>query len=182
MNNRITVIITKRLVIRKFNKNDYADLYEYLSDKQTYKYEPGKPITAEKSKNLCFERSKNSIFLAVELKTENKLIGHIYFNKIEPKNLLTYEIGYIFNKKYQGKGYATEAIREFIKLQFSKFDIHKIIAHCNPQNRKSWRLLERLGFKREGKLRKNIFFRRDKDGNPVWLDTYEYGFLREDFR
>jgi len=175
-------MVTERLKIRQFTKDDYIDLHEYLSDKQTYKYEPGKPITIKKSKKLCIERSKNHIFLAVELKSENKIIGHIYFNKIEPKNLLTYEIGYIFNKKYYGKGFATEAIQYFIKQQFSELNIHKIVAHCNPKNIKSWKLLERLMFKREGKLRKNIFFNTDKNNNPIWLDTYEYGLLKEDIK
>jgi len=173
---------TKRLKIRQFTENDYTDLYEYLSDKKTYNYEPGKPITMKKSKKLCIERSKNDIFLAVELKPENKLIGHIYFNKTGPKNLLIYELGYIFNKKYHGKGFATEAIQNFIKNQFTKTNIHKIIAHCNPGNIKSWKLLERLQFKREGKLRKNIFFNKDKNKNPIWLDTYEYGLLKEDIK
>jgi RimJ/RimL family protein N-acetyltransferase len=176
------VMITERLKIRQFSKNDYADLYEYLSDKQTYKYEPGKPITMEKSKRLCIERSKNRMFFAVELISEEKVTGHIYFNKIEPKNLFTYEIGYIFNKKYQGKGYATEAIQKFIRQHFLEFKIHKIIAHCNPENVKSWKLLERLKFKREGKLRKNIFFKNDENNNPIWLDTYEYGLLKEDLK
>jgi len=173
-------MITERLKIRQFTKNDYSALHEYLSDKQTYKYEPGKPITIEKAKKLCIERSKNKIFSAVELISEHKIIGHIYFNIIEPKHLLTYEIGFIFNKKYQGKGFATEAIQYFIDNQFLKSNIHKIIAHCNPKNIKSWKLLERLNFKREGKLRKNIFFNKDKNNNPIWLDTYEYGLLKED--
>ena len=176
------VIITERLRIRQFAKNDCIDFYDYLSNKKTYKYEPGNPITLKKSKELCIERSKSRIFFAVELKSENKFIGHIYFNRIEPKNLLTYEIGYIFNKKYQGKGYATEAIQYFIKAQFSKSNIHKIVAHCNPKNIKSWKLLERLKFKREGKLRKNIFFNKDKNNKPIWLDTYEYGLLKEDIK
>jgi RimJ/RimL family protein N-acetyltransferase len=173
-------MITERLKIRQFTKNDYADLYEYLSDKQTYQYEPGKPITLEKSKKLCIERSKNHLFFAVELKSEEKIIGHIYFNKIEPKHLLIYEMGYIKKKKYHGKGYATEAIQKFIERQFLEPKIHKIIAHCNPRNVKSWKLLERLKFKREGKLRKNIYFMKDNNNNPIWLDTYEYGLLKED--
>ncbi|WP_461256758.1 GNAT family N-acetyltransferase [Treponema sp. R80B11-R83G3] len=63
-----TVVITERLNIRQFKENDCADLYEYLSDKQTYKYEPGKQITIEKAKELCIERSRNKAFFAVELK------------------------------------------------------------------------------------------------------------------
>jgi RimJ/RimL family protein N-acetyltransferase len=42
--------------------------------------------------------------------------------------------------------------------------------------------LERIKFKREGKLRKNIYFNKDKNKNPIWLDTYEYGLLKEDIK
>ena len=85
-------------------------------------------------------------------------------------------------KNIHAKGFATEAIQYFIKAQFSKLNIHKIVAHCNPKNIKSWKLLERLKFKREGELRKNIFFKKDKNKKPIWLDTYEYGLLEEDIK
>jgi RimJ/RimL family protein N-acetyltransferase len=169
---------TQRLVIRNFVSNDYKDLYEYLSDKETYKYEPGEPITLEKAKDVCIERSKNNDFLAIEL--ENKIIGHIYFSQIEPKNLKTWEMGYIFNKKFHGKGFATEAAKAIIENGFFEKDVHKIIAHCNPKNISSWKLLERIKMKREGKLRKNIYFIEDKNGEPIWQDTYEYGILKDD--
>jgi len=175
-----SIIITERLKIRQFTENDFMDLFEYLSDEQTYEFEPGRPITMKKSKELCVERSKNHKFLAVELKSENKMIGHISFIEIEPKKILTNEIGYIFNRKYQGKGFATEAMQNFIKHKFHKSNIHKIIAYCSPLNIKSWKLLERLKFKQEGKLRKNIFFNKDKNKNPIWLDSYVYGLLSED--
>jgi len=177
MNNNIT-IKTKRLVIRNFAEDDYNDLYEYLSDKDIYRFEPGEPITIETAKKLCNERSKTNKFLAVQLK--NKVIGHIYFNQMEPQKLLTWEAGFIFNKKYQGKGYATESLMAVIEYGFKNMNIHKIIAHCNPKNVSSWKLLERVKMKREGKLRENIFFNKDEEGNPIWLDTYEYGLLRRD--
>jgi len=171
-------IETKRLLIRNFIEDDYNDLYEYLSDKETYRFEPGEPITLETAKDLCKERSKTGNFLAVQL--GNKVIGHIHFDQTEPKKSLTWEVGFIFNRKYHGKGYATESLRAIIEHGFRNMNIHKIIAHCNPKNVASWKLLERVKMKREGKLRKNIFFNKDKEGNPIWLDTYEYGLLRND--
>jgi len=161
-------------------ENDYNDLFEYLSDKETYIFEPGEPITIETAKNLCNKRSKNNNFLAVQLK--NKVIGHIYFDQIRPQKLLTWEVGFIFNKKYQGKGYATESLMAIIEYEFKNKNIHKIIAHCSPKNVSSWKLLERVGMRREGKLRKNIYFNKDKKGNPIWLDTYEYGLLKNDIK
>jgi RimJ/RimL family protein N-acetyltransferase len=173
---------TKRLILRNFTEDDYRDLYEYLSDAVTYIYEPGKPITLKESKKLCRKRSKNNIFIAVELKREKKLIGHIYFNLIEPKEYNTFEIGYIFNKNYQGYGYATEASKKVIEYGFTKLKIHKIIAHCNPKNKRSWKLLERLGMKREGKFKQEGYFRKNDKGEPIWHDAYSYGLIKDDYR
>jgi RimJ/RimL family protein N-acetyltransferase len=176
-NNLKTISIkTKRLLIRNFIENDCNDLYEYLSDKETYRFEPGEPITIETAKNICYERSKNDKFLAIQL--NNKVIGHIYFAQIKPQKLLTWETGFIFNKKYQGKGYATESLTAIIDYGFNNMNIHKIIAHCNPKNVSSWKLLERVKMKREGKLRENIYFNKDEKGSPIWLDTYIYGLLK----
>lgn len=52
---------------------------------------------------------------------------------------------------------------------------------CNPLNKPSWKLLERLGFRREGHLRQNIFFKRDNKGQPVWQDTFEYAIITDDY-
>jgi RimJ/RimL family protein N-acetyltransferase len=172
-------IKTKRLLIRNFTEDDYNDLYEYLSAKETYKFEPGEPITIETAKRLCIERSKSNDFLAVQLK--NKVIGHIYLSQIKPEKLMTWEAGFIFNRKYQGKGYATESLTAVIEYGFENMNIHKIIAHCSPKNVSSWKLLERVKMRREGKLRENIYFNNDENGNPIWLDTYEYGLLKKDF-
>jgi len=55
--------------------------------------------------------------------------------------------------------------------------VHRVIAQCNPANIASWRVLEKIGFVREGHLRMNIFSRCDGDGRPLWQDTLEYGLL-----
>jgi [ribosomal protein S5]-alanine N-acetyltransferase len=57
-----------------------------------------------------------------------------------------------------------------------RLKIHKITANCNPEKGKSWKLLERLGFEREGYLKKNIFF-KEENGMPLWVDTFMYGLL-----
>ena len=175
-NLKIISLKTKRLLIRNFIENDYHDLYEYLSDKETYNFEPGEPITIKTAKNICSKRSKKNRFLAVQLK--NKVIGHIYFAQIKPQKLLTWETGFILNKKYQGKGYATESLTAIIEYGLKNMNIHRIIAHCNPKNVSSWKLLERVKMKREGKLRKNIYFNKDEKRSPIWLDTYIYGLLK----
>lgn len=52
--------------------------------------------------------------------------------------------------------------------------VHRIYAECDPQNTNSWKLLEALGFEREAHLKKNVYFWKDKDGAPIWKDTFIY--------
>ena len=45
----------------------------------------------------------------------------------------------------------------------------------------SWKLLERAGLRREAHFRQNIFFHKDKNGMPIWKDTFVYAMLRDDY-
>lgn len=169
---------TERLVIRRFKEEDWKDLYEYLSDEEVVRYEPYQAFSIEASQNEAKSRAESPAFLAVCLKENNKLIGNIYFAKQEFK---TWEIGYVFNRSYQGRGYATEAANAVIAYGFNTRGARRIVAMCNPLNTASWRLLERLGMRREGHLKQNIYFKKDEEGNPIWSDTYEYAILKDEY-
>lgn len=173
------MIKTERLLIRQFKQSDYEDLYEYLSLPEIYEYEPGEPINMDMAKEIAKQRSFGNDFYAVELSEINKVIGHIYFKQIEPMEWMTWEIGYIFNPNYQRKGYATEAVKAIVEYAFGNLGTHRIVAHCNPKNEASWKLLDRIGMRREGTLIKNVFFKKDEAGKPIWQDTYEYAMLNE---
>lgn len=169
---------TERLVIREFRIADAKALYTHLSDETTYRFEPGEPISQEESLSLADERSKGKNFSAVELKSEGRMIGHLYWAREEPSEFLAWEIGgYIFNRKYHGKGYCTEAVKAFVGDRMTQPDIHRINADCNPENIASWRVREKAGMKREGYSPKKGFFRKDRDGMPLWFDCYAYGIL-----
>jgi len=171
------MIETERLLVREFRVADARDLYEYLSDETTYRFEPGRPIGQNEALALAEERSKGSSFLAVELKAEGRMIGHLYWSREEPTEFLAWEIGYIFNRKYHGKGYCTEAVKALIDDRITRPEVHRINAYCSPENIASWRVLEKAGMKREGYFRKKGFFRRDGNGMPLWFDCYAYGIL-----
>jgi len=170
-------IHTNRLVVRSFRPDDWHDLLEYLSLPEIYEFEPGEPIDAERARAMARDRSMGSAFLAVELRDERKMIGHLYFCPIEPASLQTWELGFIVNPHYQRQGFASEAVRGLIEHAFAAGGVHRVIAQCNPANVASWHVLERVGLLREGHLRQNIYFRCDADGRPVWQDTFEYGLL-----
>lgn len=166
---------TERLLIRRFTELDWKDLYEYLSDEGVVKFEPYETFTLEQSKEEAIYRSNDECYYAVCLKESYKLIGNVYIAK---QDFDTWEVGYVFNTSYQGKGYATEAVRKLIGIAFKDWGARRVIAMCNPINTHSWKLLERLGMRREGTLLQNIYFKIDQEGNPIWCDTYEYGILK----
>lgn len=169
---------THRLLIRRFQADDWEDLYEYLSQAEVVTFEPYGVFSKEDCRREAARRAENSAFWAVCLKDTGKLIGNIYLSKGE---FDTWTLGYVLNARYQGNGYATEAAFALVDHTFRKEKARRLIAMCNPLNEASWRLLERLGLRREGRLRQNIFFKRDALGRPIWADTYEYGILASEW-
>lgn len=167
------IIETDRLILRRFCKEDLQDLYEYLSDEEVVKHEPYKPMDInEVEENLDWRISTDEM-IAVVLKSNNKMIGNVYLGKRDFESL---EMGYVFNKQYWGKGYVKESCDALIKKSFSE-KIHRIFAECDPCNIGSWKLLESLGFVREAYFKKNVYFWKDENGNPIWKDTFVYSLL-----
>ena len=165
---------TPRLYIRRFEPDDWQDLHEYLSQEDVVKFEPYDVFTADACKQEAARRAADDSFWAVCLKNGGKLIGNIYLSE---QAFGTWELGYVFNADYQRSGYATEAARAMIENAFKSGKARRVVAMCNPLNEPSWRLLDRLGLRREGHLMKNIYFKTDRNGRPIWQDTYEYAIL-----
>ena len=170
---------TERLLIRRFMPADGPDLYEYLSDSKVVLYEPYGVFSREDCAVEVLRRALNEAFLAVCLLDGGKMIGNLYFHK---QDFDTWELGYVFNSAYQGKGYAYESARALLDHAFLQLGARRVIAMCNPQNERSWRLMEKLRMRREGHLMQNIYFKKDQKGNPIWLDTYEYAVLASEWR
>lgn len=177
----MSILETDKLIVRNFHRDDWKDLHEYLSQESVVKYEPYSVLNEEGCKQEAINRSQNNAFWAVCLKDNNKLIGNVFFQQQEPKEFLTWEIGYVFNPAYYGKGYATEACKRILRFGFEQAGAHRIIGKCNPENTASWRLLERLSMRQEGYYKKPAFFRRTLDGKPIWHDAYQYSILEEEF-
>ena len=176
---------SERLTIRYFVPEDGEDLYDYLSREEVVRFEPYRVFTREMAMDEARRRAGQECFLAVCLKNREglreKVIGNLYFERQEAADIALWELGYVFHLQYQGMGYAEEACKTLLAHAFSEMDVHRVEAKCNPDNSPSWRLLEKLGFRREGHLIQNVYFWCDDSGAPIWQDTYEYGLLKEDF-
>lgn len=169
-------IETERLFIRNFKSEDWQELLEYFSNPEVVRYLPEDPFAADEAKKFIENIKEQAGFpnkVAVELKTENRLIGHLCF-KMFCEKYQTREIGWVFHPAYQGKGYATEGAAALIDYGFKQLKLHRIVATCDTRNIRSSRLMERLGMRREAHFIKNTFLKSE------WADEYFYGILEEE--
>jgi len=172
---------TERLIIRGFKPDDWRDLQEYVSQKDVTKYDHEYPSSDKECKGLAEYFSKGEGFWAVCLKNTGKMIGHIVANQKEPKEFLTWHIGFVFNPLHHGKGYATESCRRILEYVFEELGAHRVESACHPDNIPAWKLLERLSMRREAHHIKAGFIRKTLDGKPIWWDSYIYAILYEEW-
>lgn len=173
----MTEIKTERLLLRQFRESDYDDLYEFLSQLRDDEFEGYPDITYENGREHLKYRVGSEDFWAVELIGSGKVIGNIYCGS---RDFGAKEVGYIINRDYQKKGYASEALSAVIRHAFEE-GAHRVFAECDPRNDCSWKLLEKVGLKREAHFRQNIFFHKNENGDPIWKDTYVYATVESDY-
>lgn len=167
-------IKTERLYIRQFEFEDWQAVHEYTSEDLVMKYIPEGVFTAEDTrsfvtKNMGDKAEKFPVFLL----GKDILIGHIVFHKYFGEH--TYEIGWVFNPKYYNQGYASEAAQSILRYAFQEMGLHRIIATCQPENIPSYKVMEKLGMRREAHFKKCI-----PNGNE-WWDEYYYAILAEEW-
>lgn len=166
-------IETDELIIRNFELRDEKDLCEYMLQRVNAEFEAYPDFTYQKAKKEIEFRAQSDEFYAIELKKEHKVIGNIYLGN---RSFNSKELGYVLNVNYQHKGYGSCASKAIIDYMFNQ-GVHRIYAECAPQNTPSWKLMENIGMVREAHFRKNVSFRQDEKGRPIYWDTYVYALL-----
>ena len=119
--------------------------------------------------------SGKHFFLGIFEKATDEWCGQLY---IGPTNweLPEFVIGYVADVNYEGRGYISEAVNGALRMLFHDVQAHRVKSDCNENNTRSWRLLERCGFKREGHLREN---KKNADGS--FHGDFLYGLLRHEY-
>lgn len=169
-------IQTTRLFLRPVQWEDWWDLYRCVSDSAVMKYEPF--LTEEQRRKWADDCISSNGFWSICLAGTGRMIGSAYLGNGGQDN---WEIGYMLKAQYQKQGYATEAICPLVGRAFDIETAHRVYAFCNAENTASWQLLDRLGFRREGLIKQNVYLRQGQDGKPVWQDTLIYGLLKEEW-
>ena len=152
--NKPVELRTARLLLRPFELTDVDDVWAYASDAEVAQYRPlPDPYTRNDaaefvSRQLRTDWSTNLEFAIVD---GQQVVGGTSLH-VNPEHE-TAELGYLLGKRWWGRGLATEAARAVVDCGFQRFRLHKVYARAHVDNKRSWRVMERLGMTREGVLR-----------------------------
>jgi RimJ/RimL family protein N-acetyltransferase len=86
------------------------------------------------------------------------------------------ELGWCVAPGHRGQGYGTEAVRALLGACFEQLGVHRVVALCFTDNTASWRLMERIGMRREAHTVRDSLHR-----SGVWLDGYAYALLADEW-
>lgn len=105
-----------------------------------------------------------------------KLAGGITLGNIRHGVAQSGQIGYWIGERYAGKGLMLEGLQLLVAHAFDTLRLHRVEAACIPDNKRSIRVLEKAGFRREGLLRSYLRI------NGIWQDHYLYALIATDVR
>jgi [ribosomal protein S5]-alanine N-acetyltransferase len=168
---------TPRLVLRPFRHADAADLFAVFSDPEVFRYIPvgDWKIVDEAHSRIARDMEKMSAGdyarLAVERREDKRVLGEVLLFNISRTSRRA-ELGYAFARNTWGQGYAREALPPLVAFGFRELELNRMHATIDPANGASARVLERLGFRLEGRLREHSIIRGQVSDDAV------YGLLR----
>ena len=112
--------------------------------------------------------------MAFRIEREGELIGEIRFKNIKWFNRKA-ELSIILTKEHQSSGFGKAAMQKIMEYAFEKMNLHRLEAEVIEFNKPSIKLVESLGFIKEGTLREAKY----SDGK--YWDIYRYGILKPEF-
>jgi MtfA peptidase len=174
-------IRTERLVLRRFETLDAKDLADLMANPDTLRYLAWTAMTLEEVEEWIAEQSgirfpqpTNYCHFAIEAIQAAKVIGLMSFwFPHEEFDLAQFEA--IIHPKWQGKGYATEAIRCILAYAFKDLCARRIIAECDARNPPARRLLLRAGLRQESERIQDRFVKGE------WVNTVGFALLKQEY-
>lgn len=174
-------IETERLFLTLVKRSHLAALFEVNADDAVTKYLPYSSWRSINDGHAWLERAFDRLDkdqaaqFAIVNKNLEQAIGTCLLTNMDRDNGRA-EVGYVLGREYWGKGYMAEAMQSFLRFAFTQLDLRRLEAELDPANRDSAKLLNRLGFIREGLLRQRWC------QNGEISDSAIYGLLRHEWR
>jgi RimJ/RimL family protein N-acetyltransferase len=175
-------VTTERLLLRPLTPADADALLNYRSRPDVCRYLPFEPMTREVIRERMvtqWSRTEltdegQALTLGVAARETGELVGDVilfWHSRLHAGG----ELGYVFRPEVAGRGYATEAAREVLRLGFEELGLHRIIARLDERNEPSARLARRLGMRQEARLVNNEWFKGE------WTTELDFAMLAEEW-
>ncbi|UYM05120.1 GNAT family N-acetyltransferase [Solicola gregarius] len=170
-----------RLRLRPFDDTDASDLFALQSNPYVLRYWDAPPWSepqrSERFIAACRQMAADGTGarLAVDHVSDGAFIGWCSLSNWNP-DYRSASLGYCFDDAVWGKGYATEAGHALLRWAFDTIDLNRVHAATDTRNLACARVLEKLGFLREGTLREDCVVNGDVS------DSWVYGLLKREWR
>jgi ribosomal-protein-alanine N-acetyltransferase len=178
----VVSLTTERLRLREFGEDDWVDLHAIESDPEVARYQSFEPRTQEEAQAYvqgtmasAREEPRATYDLAVVLHGSHTVVGRcgLHITKADAREAMVW---YTLQRALWGRGYIPEALRAVVDFGFRELGLHRIWAECDPANRPSYRVLEKIDMRREGHLRENAWLK------GAWVDSYIYAILGREWQ
>ncbi|WP_426185771.1 GNAT family N-acetyltransferase [Microbacterium sp. TWP3-1-2b2] len=183
-------IRTPRLEIRRCTPEDLDAVWEFRRLPDVNRWLGLAPATRDAFRERYLDPDRLAATFVIELLpdsgTEPVIIGDLMLRiedawaqaeVADDAKGVQAELGWALDPAYVGRGYATEAVRAAIDVCFGTLRLHRVHAGCFADNEPSWRLMERIGMRREEFSRKTALHRSGE-----WMDGMNYGLLAEEWQ
>ncbi len=176
-------VITSRLAIRRATVDDIEATWGYRRLPEVVYWLRTTPRTFEEYRSKFDGTGRLDRTLVVEL--DGFVVGDLMLkvqdgwaqNAVEDHaKEVEAELGWTLDPDYGGRGYATEAVDAMLRICFEDLALRRVTAVCFADNTSSWRLMERLGMRRETRaVRESLHL------SGAWLDTLGYALLADEW-
>lgn len=173
-------LTTDRLRLRPFGDADADALFALHSDAYVLRYWDSPPWSersrAQRFIGACRTMAEEGTGarVAIDRASDGEFLGWCSLSQWNP-DFRSASLGYCFTEASWGHGYATEAARAVLRWAFDTLDLNRVQAEADTRNIGSARVLEKLGFQREGTLREDCIVNGDVS------DSWVYGLLRREW-
>lgn len=171
---------TERLLLRPFTEVDAESLFALQSSALAMRYWDAPPWSDQSRATRFLERCRTmadegtGVRLVIEQPDDGAFVGWCGLTRWDPGHRSA-GVTYALAERFWGRGFATEATRALLGWAFETLDLNRVQTETDTRNLASARVLEKLGFVREGTLREDCVV----DG--VVSDSWVFGLLRRDW-
>jgi RimJ/RimL family protein N-acetyltransferase len=183
------VLHTPRLTLRPATAEDTEPTWAYRQLETVNEWLSGAPASREAYREQFTEPARLSTTVIVEHPADNErgpiVVGDFMLRREnawaqtevnDRAHSAQAELGWVLDPAHTGAGYATEAARELLRYCFEDLGVHRVVANCFLDNHTSWRLMERVGMRREFHAVRESLHRTGR-----WLDTVGYALLADEW-